>query len=64
MCQNNMKEVYFSQYCHLCVSARLNPYKEPCFSCIEKPVRKFSHKPINFKPAKNTSEKKHTNKKR
>lgn len=57
-----MKEVDFEKYCQKCVSVRVLPYHEPCFSCMEETVRRFSHKPVRFKEEDKNSKKRHTGK--
>lgn len=46
----NYKEVYFGQYCHLCQFEELDEKEDPCRECLNNPVNLYSHKPVMFKP--------------
>lgn len=43
------KEVRFDLYCDRCEYKEKDDYEEPCFSCLDEPVREYSHRPINWK---------------
>lgn len=43
------KEVRFDLYCDRCKYKEKDDYEEPCFSCLDDPVREYSHRPINWK---------------
>ena len=43
------KEVRFDLYCDRCKYKEKDDYGEPCFSCLDEPVREYSHRPINWK---------------
>lgn len=42
------KEVYFHQYCEKCKHWDCSEKDDPCFSCLEDPVNRYSHKPVKF----------------
>ena len=42
------KEVFFDEYCKICNHYLKSESEEPCFSCLEDPVRAYSHKPEKF----------------
>lgn len=46
--EQDMKEVFFNQYCDSCVNKDTAESEEPCDECLETPARPYSHKPINF----------------
>ena len=48
---DNMKEVYFNEYCMTCVYKDLPESEDPCDECLEYPGQQYSHKPINYKKA-------------
>lgn len=45
---NDMKEVYFDQYCKTCIHKNLKEDEKPCDSCLEEPVNLYSHKPVRW----------------
>lgn len=45
---NDMKEVYFDQYCKTCIHKSLKEDKKPCDACLEEPVNLNSHKPVRW----------------
>lgn len=49
------KEVYFNEYCHKCKYEEVTDTEEPCNECLTCGAREDSHKPINFKEAKEES---------
>ena len=42
------KEVRYDLYCKTCKHNDVDDYDEPCFSCLDEPVREYSHKPVNW----------------
>lgn len=46
---NDMKEVYFGEYCKKCKYSNLKEYDSPCDECLDYPTNLFSHKPVEFK---------------
>lgn len=46
----NLKEVYFHQYCKLCNFSDLKEEEDPCRECLQNPMNVYSHKPVMFKP--------------
>lgn len=42
------KEVFFFQYCETCKHKELSDTEEPCFTCLDKPVNIFSHRPTCY----------------
>ena len=46
------REVYFHEYCKTCKHKDLPDVNDPCNECLEYPVNLYSHRPINWKPAK------------
>lgn len=48
---NNIKEVYFVQYCKTCTHKDLAEDLDPCDECLAEPARQYSHKPLNYKEA-------------
>lgn len=45
----NMKEVYFSNYCEMCKNYKTDETDDPCDECLTAPARPNSHRPLNFK---------------
>lgn len=45
----NMKEVYFSNYCERCKHFKTKEIDDPCDECLSAPGRPNSHRPLNFK---------------
>lgn len=50
-----MKEVDFNKYCAMCKYKNAAQEVEPCNECLTCGAREDSHKPINFKEAKEES---------
>lgn len=46
---DNMKEVYFYEFCPKCIHADEDQTCEECHNCLNEPARQYSHKPLNFK---------------
>lgn len=46
--EDNVKEVYFNEYCENCVHKDKAEWEDPCWECLENPVNVASHKPIKF----------------
>ena len=46
------KEIYFHQYCQTCKHRDKSEGEDPCWDCLDQPWNEYSHKPINWKPAK------------
>jgi hypothetical protein len=44
----NMKEVYFSEYCKTCVNKDTDEGKDPCDECLTEGFRANSHKPARY----------------
>ena len=44
----NMMEVSFFKYCHLCKNRDRNGHEDPCDECLEFPMRYGTEKPFNF----------------
>lgn len=40
--------VLFNIYCPTCKHKELDEHKEPCDSCVSRPVNLYSHKPVNW----------------
>ena len=49
----NIKEVYFDQWCYKCVNKNINEWDDPCNECLEYPGREYSHKPEFYKEKDN-----------
>ena len=45
---NEIKEVYYKDYCKKCKYAKLKEHEDPCNDCLEQPYNYNSHKPIHF----------------
>lgn len=50
--EENMKEVYFNEYCPKCIYSSETESYDPCDECLSCPARQYSHKPINYKERK------------
>lgn len=48
MQETNMKEVFFGQYCKTCEHQEVKESEDPCYDCLNEPVRSESHKPIKW----------------
>lgn len=46
------REVLFGDYCSKCVFKDLSESEDPCWDCLQHPVREFSKKPVRFKENK------------
>lgn len=46
--EDNMKEVYFGEYCKSCVHKDTAEKDEPCFECLAEPGNVDSHKPVRY----------------
>lgn len=46
--ENNMKEVYYDQYCKTCEHSSKAEDDEPCRECLDEPARPESHKPLKW----------------
>ena len=53
---NNMKEVYFSEYCKTCINFDKKEDEDPCHDCLNEPARENSHKPLHYKKAMSKKE--------
>lgn len=49
---DNLKEVYFDQYCKTCENRKKKEYESPCDSCLEEPSNQESHKPVYYESDK------------
>lgn len=45
---NEIKEVYYKEYCKKCKYVKLKEYEDPCNDCLGQPYNYNSHKPIHF----------------
>lgn len=45
---NNLKEVYFDQYCKTCVHKDCAEAEDPCHECLNNCVNTNSHKPVRY----------------
>lgn len=45
----NDKEVNFHKYCQKCKDKDLKEWKSPCNECLDTPIQRGTHKPINFR---------------
>lgn len=52
MTRDNYKEVYYDQYCKTCKHEKCDSSDEPCYHCLDDPVRLYSHKPVAYEPKK------------
>ena len=48
---NELKEVYYDQYCPKCKHWEKDAMDEPCDHCLDNPFNEHSHKPVDFKEA-------------
>lgn len=46
---NEIKEVYYKDYCKKCKYVKLKEHEDPCNDCLGQPYNYNSHKPIHFK---------------
>ena len=44
----NIKEVYFYQYCYTCKHIKKDDTEYPCDECLHNPTNLNSHKPTNW----------------
>lgn len=51
------REVLFGDYCSKCVFKDLSESEDPCWDCLQHPVREFSKTPVRFKENKKESRK-------
>lgn len=49
--EEQLKEVYFDQYCKSCENWKLKESEEPCNHCLSVPANVNSHKPVDYKEA-------------
>lgn len=45
---DEMKEVYFSEYCKSCVNKDTDEHEDPCHECLTEGARYNSHKPARY----------------
>lgn len=50
---NDLKEVYFDEYCHKCQHEEKKESEDPCYDCLGQGYNVDSHKPVNFKEKTN-----------
>lgn len=50
---NNLKEVYFNEYCKKCKHELKKEYETPCDECLNNPVNTYSHKPVKWEKKTN-----------
>mgnify|MGYP003533536797 CR=1 FL=1 len=43
-----MKEVYFDEYCRSCEHFSVKEYEDPCDECLSNPSNVYSHKPVKY----------------
>lgn len=48
----NLKEVYFDEYCSRCIHCEQEEFDDPCHECLNTPANECSHKPIYFEEDK------------
>ena len=56
----NLKEVYFDQFCKSCEyldESEFDPNSH-CYDCLDIPFNQYTHKPVNWKEAKEDSKNK------
>lgn len=46
--KDNLKEVYFNEYCKTCEYELKNEDETPCDECLSNPVNNYSHKPVKW----------------
>lgn len=46
--EDNLKEVYFDQYCKSCEHWEKKDWEDPCNECLAVPANVCSHKPVNY----------------
>lgn len=51
------REILFGDYCSKCVFKDLSESEDPCWDCLQHPVREFSKTPVRFKENKKESRK-------
>lgn len=44
-----LKEVYFNEYCSKCKHEKIEETEDPCDDCLANPANVNSHKPVRFK---------------
>ena len=49
------KEVYFDKWCKSCQYYKFSEEEDPCNECLGQCMNENSHRPINYKKAKNGS---------
>ena len=49
---DDYKEVFFHIYCESCKHKDKSDYDEPCAECLDHPLNVDSHRPVNWKKAK------------
>lgn len=52
MAEYETKEVYFSDYCKMCIHCNKDDAEDPCNECLTQGWNENSHKPIKFKEDK------------
>lgn len=52
---NELKEVYFDQYCPTCQHKNLPESESPCDECLTEPMNIYSHKPTKWECKENYS---------
>lgn len=50
--ENNMKLVFFDEYCEKCKYRELEEEEYPCFECLSVAAREFTHVPEKFEEIK------------
>ena len=50
--EDNLKEVYFDQYCKTCKSWEKKDCEDPCNECLAIPANTNSHKPFYYEEEK------------
>ena len=50
---NDLKEVYYKDYCKNCKYVKLKEHENPCNDCGKQPYNINSHKPVYFEECDN-----------
>lgn len=48
MRDDDMREVYFDQYCETCKHRDTKEFEDPCNECLSNPTNLYSHKPVRY----------------
>ena len=50
--EDDLKEVYFDQYCKSCKNWEKKEHEDPCNECLAVPANVCSHKPVKYEEKK------------